>query len=86
MHKAKLTVALLTGFLLGSRMGHQPYEILEAGVHRFVSRPDVKELLDSLRVSVRHRSTDMVGKVQSRVKPRPPIEPWSRATALTYPH
>jgi hypothetical protein len=48
MKKLLLLVGAALGFVLGSKMGREPYERLEAQVRRLAGRPEVQDALDSV--------------------------------------
>jgi hypothetical protein len=48
MKKLLLLVGVAVGFVLGSKMGRQPYERLEAQIRQLAGRPEVKGAVDTL--------------------------------------
>ena len=48
MKKLLLLVGVAVGFILGSKVGRQPYERLEAQIRQLAGRPEVKGAVDTL--------------------------------------
>jgi hypothetical protein len=48
MKKLLVLVGVVVGFVLGSRMGREPYERLEAQVRQLSSRPGIKGAVDAV--------------------------------------
>jgi len=48
MKKLLLLVGVAVGFILGSKMGRQPYERLAAQIRQLAGRPEVKGAVDTL--------------------------------------
>jgi hypothetical protein len=48
MKKLLLLVGVAVGFVLGSKMGREPYERMEAQLRQLAGRPEVKDAVDAV--------------------------------------
>jgi hypothetical protein len=65
MHKGTLLLGAGIGFILGSRVGHGPYQQLDSRVRAVTHRPDVQDKVGQFKGAAKHR----VAAVAHRVVP-----------------
>lgn len=85
IHRLMTLAAFSVGFLLGSRAGRQPYEKLEEEVRRLRRKPEVDNLVSSVKEETSERAGELAGKVSSAVsrsKSDPEPASWPASTAV----
>ncbi len=71
MRKFGLLLAGAVGFFVGSCAGREPYEKLERQLSRLRGKPEVQEVVDSVKSEVNERTSDLTDKVKSKVSSTP---------------
>jgi hypothetical protein len=69
MKKLFLLVGVALGFVLGSRMGREPYERLEAQVRKLAGRPEVKGAMPAVSDKAADRTDEVSGAVSQKLTP-----------------
>jgi hypothetical protein len=75
MRKITFVVGFTSGFLLGSRAGHGPYDQVEAKVREFLGRPETQAKIDHAKDSVVKKVEDAVPFLDSEGKPTVVLHP-----------
>jgi hypothetical protein len=64
MKKLLLLVGVAVGFVLGSKMGREPYERMEAQLRQLAGRPEVKDAVDAVSDKAADLTDTMAGVVK----------------------
>lgn len=75
MRKITFVVGFASGFLLGSRAGHGPYDQVEAKVKEFLGRPETQAKIDHAKDTVVKKVEDAVPFLDGEEKPTVIINP-----------
>jgi hypothetical protein len=67
MKKLSLFVGAAIGFVLGSRMGREPYERLEAQVRQLAGRPEVKGAMDAVSDKAAELTDTVAGAANEKI-------------------
>ena len=65
-NKLILATGIAIGFVIGSKMGREPYEKLEATAKQYVDDPRVQEKAGQARETVSKAAKDAAGAVQEK--------------------
>ena len=67
MKKLVFLFGVAVGFLLGSKVGHEPYAQVEKKVREFTDRPDVQETLNKAKGAAQEQVDHITEKVNEKL-------------------
>ena len=82
MKKLIFLFGAAVGFLLGSKVGHEPYAQVEKKVREFADRPDVQETVDKAKSAAQDQVDHLSEKVNEKL---PSSGPGSTRTQASRP-
>jgi hypothetical protein len=67
MKKLMFLIGVAVGFLLGSKVGHEPYAQMEKMLREFTDRPDVQGAMDKARGAAQEQVGHFSEKVSDKL-------------------
>jgi len=86
MTKLIFLFGVAVGFMLGSKVGHEPYTQVERKIREFADRPDVQDAMDKAKVAAQEQvglfSEKLSDKLPSSGTDNPRSSQGSRSSVL----